>query len=100
MNGDIPDAVEQRPWQPSDGPEPSVHVYPHRHQPALLVRRGGEWRPGRAVARQRWAGFYVYQVEVNATLGFTITRTYRWPQPGLRLMDEPQDGHALPCRDS
>jgi hypothetical protein len=95
MSDDIPNAVEQRPWQPSDGPKPSVHVYPHRHQPALLIRRGGEWRPGRAIGRQRWAdGGYVYQVEVNAGLGASIIRTYRWPQPGVRLMDEPQDDAA------
>jgi len=85
MNGHVPDAIQQPPWQPSDGPEPAVHVYPHRKLPALDIRINGAWHPARAIARQHWAdGSLVYQVDVAPQPGYTIHRSYRWPQPGLR----------------
>ncbi|MFJ4785173.1 hypothetical protein [Streptomyces sp. NPDC088794] len=85
MSDNIPDAIQQQPWQPSDGPKPAVHVYPHRNLPALDIRINGTWHPARAIARQHWGdGTFVYQVDVAPQPGYTIHRTYRWPQPGLR----------------
>lgn len=86
MSDDIPDAVEHPPWRPSDGPEPTVLVYPHRQRPTLQVRYRGAWLTGEVYGRQDWAnGAVIYQINFLAEMGSSIIRAYRWPQPGLRL---------------
>ncbi len=100
MSDDIPDAVEQPPWQPSDGPRPTVHTYPRRRSPALHIRIGGEWRTGTVIGRQHWPdGGFVYQVDVSVGLGYMVYRAYRWSQPGLRLLDVPAPVVVRPSSD-
>ncbi|MGA4803629.1 hypothetical protein [Streptomyces lavendulocolor] len=84
MSDSVPDAVEARPWVPADGHEPLVRTWPAGDRPGMRVRLGGRWRRGVVAARMEWPDRLVYQVTVSMGGGVTSTRTYRWPQPGLR----------------
>ena len=88
------DAVEARPWNPSDGPGPQVLVYPPDARPSMWVRAGGEWRHGTVVGRHDYrGGRHVYQIEVRLPderdgIEGTHTRLYEWPQPGLKAASQ------------
>ncbi|GAA3015319.1 hypothetical protein [Streptomyces fulvorobeus] len=83
---DIPDAVERQPWQPTDGPAPTVRCWPPAAQPALYVRSGGRWRYAPVHARHEYPdGTVAYQAAVDLHGDTSVTvRLYPWPQPGLR----------------
>ncbi|MBY8868717.1 hypothetical protein [Streptomyces sennicomposti] len=75
-----------RPWRPEDGPEPVVWTWPKGDRPALAVWSAGRWRYAPVMARQDWPdGTVRYQVEVDLFGDTSVrSRTYQWPQPGLR----------------
>lgn len=83
-------AVEARPWAPSDGPRPRVTAYPPHARPGMWVRAGGEWRYGTVLARQDHPdGRVAYQIEVRTPdardgVEGVRARLYQWPQDGLR----------------
>ncbi|MCU4750264.1 hypothetical protein [Streptomyces sp. G-5] len=93
----VPEAVEARPWRPEDGPEPQVWVWPYGTEPALWVGVGGQWRRATVRARQDHAdGRTVYQTLVDLDgSSEVLTRSYQWPQAGLRLAHR---GSAPPIR--
>lgn len=86
VDDEIPEQAEERPWRPEDGPPPAVRTWAAPDSPALWVRSRGRWRWATVRARQDWAdGRTTYQVLVDLDGSTTmVTRSYRWPQPGLR----------------
>ncbi|MFD4933365.1 hypothetical protein [Streptomyces virginiae] len=77
--------VESRPWN-GHGQEPTVWTWPAGDRPALYVWSLNQWRYARVHARQDWPdGKIVYQVAVDLDGSTTtVSRSYPWPQPGLR----------------
>lgn len=94
----IPEPEQGRPWRPEDGPRPVVWTWPKADRPALKVWSAGAWRYAPVMARQDWAdGSVRYQVSVDLRGDTLVTaRTYRWPQPGLRVAHE---SSSAPSRD-
>lgn len=81
-----PEPTEARPWRSEWGTPPRVTVYHRVWGPALYVWLQGRWRYAVVMARQDWAeGGVYYQVSLKMRDGDRYCRTYRWPQPGLRV---------------
>ncbi|MEV7512034.1 hypothetical protein AB0O57_29170 [Streptomyces sp. NPDC091201] len=86
MSGEIAEPLECRPWQPEDGPAPTVWSWPAGDRPALWVWSRGDWRYAAVQARHTYPdGSVIYQVAIDCD-GSTsvVSRSYPWPQPGLR----------------
>lgn len=61
----------------------------------MKVWSKGDWRLATVLARHDWPdGQVIYQMAYDpGETTFTFIRSYRWPQPGLRLVHpEPEPG--------
>ncbi|WP_374987164.1 hypothetical protein [Streptomyces fradiae] len=90
MSSDIPVPVEEPPWRPEAGSEPEVTSWPPGRRPALRVWDGTAWQYAPVQARHTYPdGRTVYQVLMPVEGGGRTSRSYRWPQPGLRRAHAP-----------
>lgn len=84
------EAVEMRPWRPSDGPSPRVRVYPPAARPLLRIRMGGQWRLCPVRARGDLSdGRIAYHVDVRVREkeGWaTFPRVYQWDPAVMRVV--------------
>lgn len=82
------EAVEAPPWNPEQGPPPTVQTWDRLHRPTLQVYVRGQWHRCPVIALHRYRdGRIAVQVDVHLDSDTSYqARTYRWNPDAMRII--------------